>query len=113
MSENEQSGETIVLREQETIRNVGELKALLEPQVDAATIVVEGSAVAGIDTAALQVLAAAALSVRSAGGSVEWQNPSEALTEAATLLALDDHLRLADAVTTDAPDDDDGLCPVF
>ena len=100
------------------IQAVSELKLSLSACLKAkGTVVVDGSAVETIDTAALQLLTAFMNRLRNQSRSVEWLNPSEALLELAHLAGLDVHLDItpgsseAGASTNDEAGD--GLCPVF
>ena len=71
-----------------TIREAATLVTQLRAAMAAGAPVLDGSGVEQVDTAALQALAAAAVSARHAGRPVTWAGASRALTGTAGLLGL-------------------------
>jgi anti-anti-sigma regulatory factor len=78
-----------------TISEVGELKQELLAS-RAATTVLDGEGVIRVDTAGLQLLLAFVKSIDARGGSLQWQNPSGSLLEAARLLGLIEALKITE-----------------
>lgn len=75
-----------------TVRNLhAELKAVLD---DGAPVSLNGSEVARIDTAALQVLAAMFVYADGQQRKLELHSPSETLARSAALLGIDEHIGL-------------------
>lgn len=81
-----------------TIASVEALHETMEPLVlEHQDVVVKASEVERIDTAGLQLLLAFQQEITKHDLSVEWQEPSEALLEAATLIGLQKTLGLDSA----------------
>ncbi len=78
------------------IGNVVELKAALQPLVDAkpATVAIDLEDVISVDVAGMQLLISLIRSLQAQGGNVQWDNLSVPLYTAACELGLEDHLQL-------------------
>jgi len=82
-----------------TVRNLhAELKAVLD---DGAPVSLNGSEVARIDTAALQVLAAMFVYADGQQRKLELHSPSGTLAQSAALLGIDEHIGLKANKKTD------------
>ena len=100
---------SIVLDSRPDIKTIDELSKELGAALAAdGEVVVEAAGVETIDTAALQLLVAFANSVRANSRSIRWNDASPALRELAELTDLASALGFEGA-----PDEDDGLLPVF
>lgn len=79
------------------IEDIASLSELLAgPLRSDAEVVLDASGVARVHTAALQLLCMFCLGRKKAGRPTRWQEPSAVLRQAATLLALNPLLQLAD-----------------
>lgn len=58
------------------------------------SIVFDGEAIERVDMAALQLCCAFMTTQAIYGQTIQWRNPSQPLIDAATLLGLNEHLRL-------------------
>ncbi|MGC1550727.1 MAG: STAS domain-containing protein [Rhodanobacter sp.] len=76
-----------------------ELRTQLLAAVDHPTCLLDGSAVARIDTAALQMLAAFRRDAISGGREINWGGTSDVMCEAAALLGLTQTLELPAAMS--------------
>ncbi len=85
------------LPESLTIRTAGDFAGLMRRACAHGVPVLDGSAVAEVDTAGLQVLAATAAMARSAGNNLQWSATSPALLGVAAGFGLGDFLGLAAA----------------
>jgi ABC-type transporter Mla MlaB component len=78
-----------------TLRDAAALKTLLAGSTcSGTTVTVEGGAVARIDTAGLQLLAAFALREKTAGRQLEWHSASDELRAASARIGLSPLLQL-------------------
>lgn len=89
--------EPCALPESLTIRTAGDFAGLMRRACAHGVPVLDGSAVAEVDTAGLQVLAATAAVARLAGTGLQWSATSPALLCAAVGFGLGDCLGLAAA----------------
>lgn len=102
----------VVLESSPSIRTITALReTLAQVHSDASAVVVDVSKVESIDTAALQLLVAFAKSRRDQSRAVDWQTPSSAFCETATLLNLHEPLGIGENAMDE--EEDDGLLPVF
>ncbi len=100
----------VVLQPQQDIKSIAELQEQLGDAFGAGTdVTVDASRVEAIDTAALQLLAAFANSMREQSRSIDWKDPSPCFREMAELTDISSVLRLDDGPASG----DDNLCPVF
>lgn len=92
---NRATGSTVVLSAEPSIRDVAELgRRLRERLADSGPVTIDAAAVARVDIAVLQVLAAFVRDRRGGGLQTRWRQPSEALRSAAALVDLDGLLEL-------------------
>lgn len=102
----------VVLECSPSIRTITALReTLAQVYGEASPVVVDASKVESIDTAALQLLVAFAKSRRDQSRAVDWQTPSSAFCETATLLNLHEPLGIGESAMNE--EEDDGLLPVF
>ncbi len=102
----------VVLECSPSIRTITALReTLAQVHGEASAVVVDASKVESIDTAALQLLVAFAKSRREQSRAVDWQTPSSAFCETATLLNLNEPRGIGENVMNE--EEDDGLLPVF
>ena len=107
--ESSQAG-PVVLKPQQDIKSIAELQEQLGDAFGAGSdVVVDASRVEAIDTAALQLLAAFANSMREQSRTVDWKDPSPCFREMAELTDISSVLRLDEGPASG----DDNLCPVF
>lgn len=93
--ETQEQSNALVLNARLTIQESGELKSqLLGALQQDESVTLDGSAVAYVDTAALQALLAFAQDARGRQLNWSWSATSEALISAAQILALADELSL-------------------
>ena len=85
---------TIALGADLRIGQAGEVFARIVAAQGASEAVLDGSEIARIDAAGLQALAAALVTLRTAGTGWRWQTPSGTLTAAAALAGLGTTLKL-------------------
>lgn len=77
------------------IATIGELHRRLQPLLEQnKEIQIDASAVAGVDTAVLQLLVAFVLATRANGLDVQWERPSQNLRQNVALLGLESSLGL-------------------
>ncbi|MHB1871565.1 MAG: STAS domain-containing protein [Steroidobacteraceae bacterium] len=86
----------IVLEAECTLAGAARLRDVLCARLpQPGVVVLDATAVARVDTAALQLLAAFVRDRRLAGGPVEWRAVSEELTDAARVLGMDTMLAIS------------------
>jgi len=76
------------------IGQAGDAFARILAARNASEVVLDGGEVAGVDAAGLQALAAALVTLRTAGVAWRWQTPSGTLSAAAALAGLATMLKL-------------------
>lgn len=87
---------TVVLSAEPSIRDVAELhRRLKERLAEPGPVTIDAAAVARVDIAVLQVLAAFVRDRRAGERETRWNEPSAALRAAAALVDLDSALGLA------------------
>ncbi len=84
-----------------SINEVVELKAMLDETPPEDVIVIGSSAVQKVDTAGIQLLLTYQLQAENFGQHIEWKDPSEVLTQAATNLGLTDRLAFCPAASNE------------
>lgn len=89
---------TVTLGGKATIVRVSELyKELLDAREKGNQIVINAQQVEQVDTAALQMLYSFHRLLKEEHGQMEWQDPSQNLINAATILGLSEQLNLPKA----------------
>lgn len=86
---------TVVLSAEPSIRDVADLhRRLCERLAEPGPVTIDAAAVARVDIAVLQVLAAFVRDRRAGERETRWREPSAALRDAAALVGLDPQLGL-------------------
>jgi len=92
------NSQTLVCNAVMDIATVADLKTQLQEIASrSGAVVLDGSQVERIDTAALQLLASFHREMTRVGSPPEWQSPSNVLRQSARLLNLDRHIGLDEA----------------
>ena len=92
----------VTLREVLVISGASALQdSLREAAENGGAVVLDGSGIAQVDTAALQILSAFVRDAGSLGFTVEWKAASEAMRLSAGLLGLTEALSLPEAPSTE------------
>ncbi|NOX52550.1 MAG: STAS domain-containing protein [Gammaproteobacteria bacterium] len=87
---------TLQLDSKLSIHNIAELKSSLdEKTVNEGDVVLDGSQVQAVDTAALQLMSAFALVMREQARPLRWVDPSTTILDAAKLTGLHKALNLS------------------
>lgn len=87
---------TVRLDNKLSIHNIAELKSSLDKMItDEGDVVLDGSQVQAVDTAALQLISAFALVMHEQSRPLRWVEPSTTILDAAKLIGLHKTLNLS------------------